>query len=209
MTNTTNHIQRFVPAAVVGIASVPEAALERLSELFRYALRLDRDRVETVSLEEEWRFSASYLWLEQMRMGDRLHVEHSLSDDALLCNIPPFTLQPLIENAVRHGLSPKVGIGTLKVHAHEADGLSHLEVSDDGVGATVDALTDSPGIGVRAVRQRLQARYGTRAHLEITGAVGSGVTVAITMPAVAQYRPSCARSWLMTNLSRVRRSVNS
>lgn len=163
-----------------------EAALERLSDLFRYALRLDRDRVETVSLEEEWRFSASYLWLEQMRMGDRLHVQHELSDDALLCNIPPFTLQPLVENAVRHGLSPKVGSGTLRVSAHEHDGVLHIEVADDGVGANTASLNDSPGLGVRAVRQRLQARYGDKATLHTTGAPGSGVTVAITLPASTQ-----------------------
>lgn len=160
-----------------------EGALERLSDLFRYALRLDRDRVESVSLEEEWRFCSSYLWLEQMRMGDRLCVQSLLSDDALLCNMPPFTLQPLIENAVRHGVSAKVGTGTLVVRAHEAEGLLHLEVSDNGVGANIESMTDSPGIGVRAVRQRLQARYGNSATVRITGAVGTGVTVAITMPA--------------------------
>jgi len=160
-----------------------EAALERLSDLFRYALRLDREGVESVSLDDEWRFSASYLWLEQMRMGDRLCVEASLSDDALLCALPPFTLQPLIENAVRHGLSAKVGRGTLVVRAHEAEGVLHLEVSDNGVGANPESLTTSPGIGVRAVRQRLQARYGTKAQLRISGAIGSGVAVSITMPA--------------------------
>lgn len=160
-----------------------EAALDRLSDLFRYALRLDRDQVETVTLEDEWRFSASYLWLEQMRMGDRLHVASSLSDDALLCNIPPFTLQPLIENAVRHGLSPKVGSGTLCVKATEDAGTLRIEVADDGVGANPEALADSHGIGVRAVRQRLQARYGAKAALHVDGAPEKGIKVVVTMPA--------------------------
>lgn len=160
-----------------------EAALDRLSDLFRYALRLDREHVEVVSLEDEWKFCASYLWLEQMRMGERLQVEAILSDDALLCAIPPFTLQPLVENAVRHGLSTKVGAGKLSVSAHESDGVLTIHVSDNGVGATPIALGSSVGIGVRAVRQRLAARYSSRAHMHVVGEPGAGVAITLTLPA--------------------------
>lgn len=160
-----------------------EVALDRLSELFRYALRLDREHVEVVSLEDEWRFCDSYLWLEQMRMGDRLKVDACLSDDALSCVIPPFTVQPLIENAVRHGLSRKVGTGTITVRAIEQGDTLRIEVSDDGVGAEVSALVDGAGIGVRAVRQRLHARYGDRARVDIDSAVGRGVAITLSIPA--------------------------
>jgi LytS/YehU family sensor histidine kinase len=160
-----------------------EEALERLSELFRYALRLDRDRVEVVSLDDEWRFTSSYLWLEQMRMGDRLTVAATLSDDALLCAVPPFTLQPLVENAVRHGLSSKRGPGTIHVCAQEIGGVLQVNVADDGVGADPAMVVHGGGIGVRAVRQRLEARHGAHASMNITGAPGAGLTVAIAIPA--------------------------
>lgn len=159
-----------------------EAALDRLSDLFRYALRLDRERVELVSLEDEWKFSESYLWLEQMRMGDRLRVECTISEDALLATVPPFTLQPLIENAVRHGLSPKVGIGTLRIFANEGAGILHIRVSDDGVGAAPDVLANSAGIGLRAVRQRLEARHQAAARMMVTGSPGAGVNIELWLP---------------------------
>ena len=160
-----------------------ESALERLSDLFRYTLRLDRQRVELVSLEEEWQFTASYLWLEQMRMGERLVVDAKLDDDALACAVPPFTLQPLVENAIKHGLGPKREGGTLVVRAREADGVLSLEVRDSGVGATAAQLGETAGLGVRSVRQRLEARHGSRARVDAEGRDGAGVTVRISIPA--------------------------
>lgn len=159
-----------------------EGALERLSDLFRYALRLDREQVELVSLEEEWRFTERYLWLEQMRMGDRLHVQADLSDDALACTVPPFTLQPLVENAIRHGVAPKPRGGTIRIHGHERDGVLHLEVADDGMGADAAAITGSAGVGIRAVRQRLEARHGARADVRVD-ADQHGVRIALALPA--------------------------
>jgi two-component system, LytTR family, sensor kinase len=160
-----------------------EAGLERLSDLFRYVLRLDRQRVELVTLEDEWQFAESYLWLERMRMGDRLTVDASLDDDALACAVPPFTLQPLVENAVRHGLSPKTSGGTVRVTAREAGGELRIEVSDDGVGADPARVGDGAGIGVRAVRQRLEARHGPRARTDISSRPGAGFSVILTLPA--------------------------
>jgi len=160
-----------------------ESALERLSDLFRYTLRLDRQRVELVSLEEEWQFTASYLWLEQMRMGERLVVDAALDDDALACAVPPFTMQPLVENAIKHGLGPARDGGTLVVRARETDGMLSLEVRDSGVGATAAQLAESAGLGVRSVRQRLEARHGARAKVDVQGSVGAGVTVRIEIPA--------------------------
>lgn len=160
-----------------------EAALDRLAALFRYALRLDRDRVEVVSVEEEWRFTENYLWLERMRMGERLQIEATLTDDALLCAIPPFTLQPLLENAVRHGVGPKIGAGVIRVLATELDGELQLEVTDNGVGAEAAALLNSSGIGLRAVRQRLVARHGNRVTLSINGVPDGGVRIVMRLPA--------------------------
>lgn len=160
-----------------------EEALERLSDLFRYVLRLDRQRADMVTVEDEWRFTESYLWLEQMRMGDRLVVDAVFDDEALACAVPPFTLQPLAENAVRHGLSPKREGGTLTVRGH-ADG-THLtlRVTDDGIGADGDAATHAGGVGVRAVRQQLEARFGAKSRTEFVTRPGAGFDVLLVMPA--------------------------
>ena len=162
-----------------------EEALERLSDLFRYALRLDRERLEVVSLDDEWRFTSSYLWLEQMRMGDRLRVESALTDDALACAVPPFTLQPLVENAVRHGLGPSRAGGTVGVRATESNGVLTIEVSDNGVGALPVAFENGAGIGVRAVRQRIEARYNGTSGVAVRTGPGEGTRVTLTLPADA------------------------
>ena len=162
-----------------------EAALEHLSELFRYALRLDRQRVELVSLEDEWQFVESYLWLEQLRMGERLRVDASLDDEALACAVPPFTLQPLVENAIRHGIGPAHSGGTLIVRAAERNGILEIEVRDDGAGADAAAVANDAGLGVRAVRQRIEARHGTRATAHVTSEIGKGFRVVLSFPAEA------------------------
>lgn len=160
-----------------------EEALERLADLFSYVLRLERQRVDVVTLEDEWRFASSYLWLEQMRLGPRLRVETVFDEDALQCAVPPFTLQPLVENAVRHGIGPRPGGGTIRVAARELAGRLEIEVADDGVGAEPDRPTDDPGLGERAVHRRLAARFGDAARASITTSPGAGYCVRLSLPA--------------------------
>jgi sensor histidine kinase YesM len=158
-------------------------ALERLAELFRYTLRLDRERADFVTLEDEWRMIDSYLCLERIRMGDRLCVDASFDDDALSCAVPAFTLQPIVENAIVHGLSPKVGAGTLVLRARESGDRLTIEVRDDGVGRSASPSANGNGLGLRAVRQRLAARHGELASVDIADVVGGGTSVTITLPA--------------------------
>jgi signal transduction histidine kinase len=162
-----------------------EVALEKLSMLFRYVLRLDRLNVELVTLEEEWQFTRTYIWLEQLRMGSRLVVEEVIDDDALVCAVPPFTLQPLVENAVRHGVGRRREGGTVTVRARERDGVLEICVSDDGVGASSNAAQRDGGLGSRAVEQRLIARWGRRAHADVRTAPDRGYAVTLTFPAEA------------------------
>jgi sensor histidine kinase YesM len=164
-----------------------DRSLERLADLFRYTVRLDRQRIEIVSLEEEWKFVESYLCLEKLRMGDRLRVDTSLDDDALSCAVPPFTLQPLVENAVRHGVGPMPDGGTVAISASETNGQLVIRVSDNGAGASAEAIRASAGLGLRSVRQRLAARYGSRVSVSFESANDVGTTVTITMPADAAY----------------------
>jgi LytS/YehU family sensor histidine kinase len=162
--------------------SLAGRALEELSELFRYVLRLDREPQDTVALEDEWEFTKRYLWLEQLRMGDRLRIEMRMDEETATSMVPPFTLQPLVENAVRHGIAPKRSGGTIRVVAQECDGSVELEVSDDGVGAIDSEPARAGGLGVRAVRQRLAAQFGTHATSRVETAPGRGYRVVLRFP---------------------------
>ena len=160
-------------------------AIERVSDLFRYTLQLDRRRVDLVSVEEEWTVIQSYLWLESLRLGARMRVVCSVDDDALLCAIPPFTLQPIVENAIRHGIAPKVDGGTVSISARDADGHLEIIVSDDGIGVAASELESATGLGIRSVRERLAAAFGDGASLTVAVNGVSGTVACIRLPAVA------------------------
>ncbi len=168
-----------------------ERALERLAELLRYVLRLDRSRVRTVSLEAEWEFVQSYLWLEQLRLGDRLRIDALLDDDALACEVPPFTLQPLVENAIRHGIAPKPEGGTVRLRAQYAGDRLQLEVSDDGIGAVRPPDDSSPGLGIPAVLRRIRGHFGA-SHVTATLATApqAGFCVRMSVPALPYSDPA-------------------
>jgi signal transduction histidine kinase len=159
-----------------------EEAIERLAELLRYSLRLDQHGIDTVRLHDEWQFTDGYLWLERMRMGPRLRVDAELDDTAMSCVVPAFTLQPIVENAIRHGLAPKPAGGTLVVRARELGDELVISVRDDGVGSSENGAAMGGGIGLRSIRQRLQARHGAAASVE-TVATPAGYTVTVRLPA--------------------------
>lgn len=162
-----------------------EAALERLGDLLRYVLDVNREVLDEVPLADEWAFVRNYLELERLRLGERLRVVDDLDPESLDCLIPAFTLQPLVENAVRHGIATQPRAGTLTVSSRLVRDDLLLEVKDDGAGADPEAVRLATGVGVRAVRQRLEARYGPHARLAITTAAGSGFAVTISLPARA------------------------
>ena len=114
--------------------AVAEAAIERLGELLRFGLSVTQRGVDRVTLREEWAFVTSYLGVEQVRLGDRLRFELALDPSALDVPIPPFALQPLVENAVTHAIAPRASGGRLYVSARRTEGRLHLEVRDDGPG---------------------------------------------------------------------------
>ncbi len=166
-----------------------EAALERFGDLLRYVLDVNRDVLDEVALADELAFVRSYLSLEQLRLSERLQVVEEIDPDALDCLMPSFTLQPLVENAIRHGLAPQARGGTLRIAARLTGDHLIMEVADDGVGATDAMVSGAEGLGLRAVRQRIEARYGDAGDFTVTTTPGAGFTVRITMPASAG-RPS-------------------
>jgi hypothetical protein len=157
-----------------------DRAIERLGELLRRSL--DHGNRDLVPLAEEWAFARSYLELEQLRLGERLHLQTSLETDALDVLVPPFLLQPLVENAVRHGIAPRPQGGTLSVSAARRNGALHLRIADDGAGSAPQRLSPSNGFGLEGVKQQLEASYGPRARLEIQTAADQGFAVSIDLP---------------------------
>ena len=157
-----------------------EEALDRLGDLLRYAL--DEGAGDTVAFADEWRFVRNYLALETLRLGPRLRVEVDLDDEALECRVPPFVLQPLVENAVRHAVAPRVEGGRVTISARVAGGTLVIGVLDDGPGATSEAAERGTGLGLRALRERMAAR------LEIATAPGAGFRATVTLP----VRPGAA-----------------
>jgi LytS/YehU family sensor histidine kinase len=130
-------------------------------------------------LQAEFERLQDYLSLMQLRMGQRLNFELQLDPALANTPIPSLLLQPLVENAISHGLEPHVEGGTVRVSA-QADGAQHLRivVSDDGAGCLTPP---TPGFGLRSVTERVASFYGGQGQVDIDAAP-SGVTVTMKLP---------------------------
>lgn len=158
-------------------------ALERFADLLRYVLDAKRLEQEEVTLADELGFVRDYLALEQLRLGDRLKVVEQIDFEALDCVLPSLTLQPLVENAIKHAISPKSGGGTITIGAALEDDQLILVIADDGPGAVEEGVRAAQGLGLRVGRQRLETRYPKVGHFTVTTAPGAGFTVTLTLPA--------------------------
>jgi signal transduction histidine kinase len=157
-----------------------EAAIESLGGLLRQAM--NRDHRSLVPMDEEWTFCRRYLEFERIRYGDRLRVRADLDEAALECLVPPFALQTLIENAVRHAVSVTEG-GRIEIRATaEADRL-RIEVEDQGAPAGVERQPDGPQFGLAALRERLANLYGRAAEMETCSLASGGFLVRMRTPA--------------------------
>ena len=154
-------------------------ALGRLSDLLRRVL--DRREGE-VGLAEEMRFIDDYLELHRLRFSDRLTVEKQVSDDTLDALVPTMLLQPIVENALKHGVGKSPGPHRVTVSAARENGSLVLEVGDSGGGFTEREARD--GIGLSNTRERLERLYGSTHRFEIGTARGGGASVRVTIPFV-------------------------
>lgn len=159
-----------------------EDALERLAVLLRHTLLTKRE-ADDVALREEMDFIQHYLALEGLRLGERLRVEQRVGPDTLGCRLPPFTLQPLVENSIKHAIARQARGGSLTIKGERRNGTLRLEVSDDGPGARPEDVAASSGSGLRIARQRLAARYNDRASFQVETWPGKGFTVRLEIPA--------------------------
>jgi two-component system LytT family sensor kinase len=156
-----------------------DVMIERLSDLLRITLR--KVGVQEVELAEELEYLRAYLDIEQVHFGPRLRIEYRIDAGALDVLVPTLILQPIVENAIRHGLEPLVRPGTLTIEA-EADGdVLLLRVRDDGVGFP-KTWARRDGVGLANTRSRLDRLYGEHAALTIGEQASGGVRVDVTIP---------------------------
>ena len=159
-----------------------EKALERLGELLRFGQWVQQTGSDWVPLSREWAFVQSYLELERMRLGSRLQVEVDADASALEVAVPPFALQPLVENAIVHGVAPRAAGGRVEVSARRAAGRLCLAVRDDGPGASEAEIAASPRMGLRLLQERLAALYAGRARVAFESPEDGGFRVRVELP---------------------------
>jgi two-component system LytT family sensor kinase len=136
-------------------------------------------------------FLRTYLEIEQIRFGERLLVEFDVESSIGHTAVPSLILQPLVENAIKHGIAPKVGTSRILVQAKRRDGLILLSVEDDGVGLLANGSQRTPsfsgagsgtGVGLQNIRERLQTMYGTTANLSLVNIPGGGSRATLEIP---------------------------
>ncbi len=171
--NTLNAISSLMHQNV----ELADRMLARLGDLLRTTL--ESANQQEVSLKQELDFIRPYLEIEQARIGARLSVHMDIEPAALDARVPNLILQPLVENAVRHGIAPRPGPGKIEISARrEADRL-RLQVHDDGAGLATTAKFKE-GVGLSNTRARLQQLYGSNHSFELAN--GDGLTVRVTVP---------------------------
>jgi hypothetical protein len=184
--NTLNAISTLVHRD----ATAADELIGDLSELLRVSLQTSEHEVP---LDRELELLDRYLAIEQARLGDRLKVIREIDPAALRGYVPTFVLQPIVENAIRHGIEPRVAPGSVIVRARRAGNRLHLSVIDDGVGLGVSGTRAARrGIGISNTEARLRALHGDAATLEITAPATGGVAVEITVPYSSTAQPERA-----------------
>ncbi len=167
------------------IARQPKAAeemLAHLGDLLR--LTLERSSRQLVSLQDELECVRLYLRIEEFRFRDRLRVRIDVEPEALEAQIPNLLLQPLVENAVRHGIAQRQAAGLIEIEGRIRDGSLHLGVADDGpgLGQSKSLSLSSEGIGLANTRARLKQLYGSRQSLSIENRPQGGASVRLHLP---------------------------
>jgi signal transduction histidine kinase len=162
-----------------------EEALLRFSDLLRYVLDTEKSGADSVPLADELAFTRDYLALEQLRLGDRLQLRWQVDEAAEGVPVPVLTLQPLVENAIKHAFNPRTAPGLLVITARVDGGELQLEVRDDGPGAAPQPAAAGHGLGLATVARRLALLHGDRGRLQVDTAPGAGFTVRVSLPAGA------------------------
>ena len=149
-----------------------------LSDIYRKILRLPE--AGTIPLGEEFALAEQYLRIEATRLGERLDFRLELPPELAAMPVPPLLVQPLVENAVVHGIGPRPRGGVLRLTARKEADAVRIEVYDDGVGLAAGA--GRTGFGLHSVRERMRLRYGEAGRVSLEPASGGGTVVTLVVP---------------------------
>jgi len=166
-----------VSSLIDGDPVLAKKLLERLNDWLRVALA--RARSNDATLGDELDMLENYLQILKIRFGERLHWNIEVSEVDRTCSFPPMLLQPLVENAIRHGIEPKIGGGMIGIHADSNGSALRVEVRDSGVGLINN---ETGGTGLANVRERLATLYGKAGKLVLENRAGGGVSVLLELP---------------------------
>jgi two-component system LytT family sensor kinase len=167
------------------IRSQPETARMLIVKLSGLLRRLLRSQEHFVTLREELEAIDEYLDIESIRFGPKLRIEKQIDPGSLDVVVPSMLLQPLVENSIKHGLSPKIGEGRITITSARRDGHVVIDVIDNGVGVSPDPAArgrDEGGIGLRNVNERLRVIYGANYQLQLDSVPGQGTCARIIIP---------------------------
>jgi two-component system LytT family sensor kinase len=158
-----------------------EQMIGDLSDLLR--MSFEKLEVQEISLKQELEFLRKYLEIEQMRFQERLKIEMRIAPETLDAQVPNMILQPLVENAIKHGLAPRVAGGTIRIGAERNNGSLQLTVSDNGIGVPFGDTENLPeGVGLSNTRRRLKHLYGDGHKFGLETSEKSGLQVNLTIP---------------------------
>jgi len=169
--NTLNSISSYLRTDV----EVADEMIGRLGDFLRMTLQ-DRAAQEIV-LEKELEFLKQYLAIEHLRFQDRLQTEYDIAPETLPALVPNLILQPLVENAIRHGVQSKPGIATIRISSRQTNGELQIRIEDDGAGLP-ERIQE--GIGILTTRQRLDQAFGKAGRLELGNQSGGGAIVTLS-----------------------------
>jgi len=154
-----------------------EKMVENLSDLLR--MSLNKLNVEEISFQQELEFLNKYLEIEQTRFQDRLKIKKDIAPDTLDATVPNMILQPLIENAVKHGIAPLIEGGTIEIRSFKENGNLRVQICDDGIGASGKIIE---GIGISNTRARLKHLYDNAHEFLIESNKDKGMSVNLVVP---------------------------
>lgn len=172
-----------ISALVHKNADAADKMIARLGDFLR--LTLENSGAQEVSLGQEIEFLKCYLEIERIRFEDRLTVQLDIEPQTLDARLPNLILQPIVENAIRHGISPRTSSGRIEIEARRLNGTLQVQVTDNGPGLTSSPTSGSivkAGVGLANTQARLRQLYGSEHRLDLANAPSGGLTVILEIP---------------------------
>ncbi|MEK6300712.1 MAG: histidine kinase [Acidobacteriota bacterium] len=172
-----------ISALVYKDAEAADKMIARLGDFLR--LTLENGGAQEVSLQQELEFLKCYLEIERIRFRDRLTVRFRIEPQALDARLPNLILQPIVENAIKHGIAPRTTQGHIEIEASQLNGLLHVQVTDNGPGLPANGDNGQilkEGVGLANTQARLQQLYGSDHRLDLANTTRGGLSVILEIP---------------------------